>query len=122
MEQFKTFEQCCTALGYDPEKCLPDVSKMPTQHQEAATAIAKLYIIAEAVNGTWKPDWDDFSQRKWAPWFYLDAPGFRFFASLFDDSCSGSAGGSRLCYVNEEVCDFVATHYIDLWRTAMIVS
>lgn len=120
--EFKTFEQCCVAKGYDPENCLPDVSKMPPQHQEAAIAIAKLYIITEAVNGDWKPNWDDYRELKWRPWFDMDAPGFRFFDSGYVYARSYSAGGSRLCYVSEEVSDFVATHYIDLWEKAMVIK
>ena len=120
MQKLQTFEQCCAALGYDSENCLPDVSRMPKHHQSAATAIAKLYIIAEALNEGWKPNWNDYDERKWVPWFYLDAPGCLFFVSRYVFSASFSAGGSRLCFVSEEISDFAADTYKDLWSAAML--
>ena len=127
MEQFKTFEQCCQAKGYDPENCLPDVTKLPKQHQQSITALAKLMIIAESVNGDWKPNWNDRSEDKWIPWFDMEVDknnpsGFRFDDSFSGRSISGSAGGSRLCFVSAKVCKFVGQHYEDLWRAAMVLT
>ena len=45
MEQFKTFEQCCQAQGLDPEKCLPDVTNVPLQFQQAIINLSKLMTI-----------------------------------------------------------------------------
>ena len=126
MEQFKTFEQCCQALSLDSDTCLPIVSVFPVQHQKAITALAKLIIIAEAVNEGWKPNWNDFSEIKWVPWFDMEVDqnnpsGFRFFDSYCDDALSYSAGGSRLCFKTPEICKFVGTKYEDLWRDAMVI-
>ena len=122
MKQFKTFEQCCQALGLDADTCLPIVSVFPAQHQKAITALAKLMIIAEAVNEGWKPNWDDYEQRKWIPWWDLDAPGFRFLGSGYGYTASYSAGGSRLCFKTSDICKFVAENYIDLWKDAMVIE
>lgn len=126
MEQFKTFEKCCQAQGLDPEKCLPDVTNMPKQFQQAIVNLTKLMIIAAAVNGSWKPDWNNSDEEKWFPWFDMEVDkrnpsGFLFGDSGCDCSASGSAGGSRLCFVSEEASDFVGKHYEDLWRGAMVL-
>jgi hypothetical protein len=126
MEQFKTFEQCCQAQGLDSDTCLPIVSVFPAQHQKAITALAKLIIIAEAVNEGWNPNWNDRSEDKWFPWFDMEVDknnpsGFRFHAPGCANANSRSAGGSRLCFKTPEICKFVGTNYEDLWRDAMVI-
>jgi hypothetical protein len=68
MPKIKTFEGACKALGIDAKK-LPDVSMLPADHQDAIIAHYKLVIIAQALNEGWKPDWSDYNQYKYYPWF-----------------------------------------------------
>lgn len=49
MDKFQTFEQCCEALGLNPEACLPEVSNVPAKHQESITALAKLMSMIQRV-------------------------------------------------------------------------
>jgi hypothetical protein len=68
MPKIKTFEGACKALGIDAKK-LPDVSMLPADHQDAIIAHYKLVIIAQALNEGWKPNWSDYNQYKYYPWF-----------------------------------------------------
>lgn len=126
MENFKTFELCCQALGLNPAEVLPDVSKVPQSHQEAIVNFTKLVIITEAVNEGWKPDWNNRSEEKWIPWFDMEVDsnnpaGFLFFVSLYDVPGTYSTGGSRLCFKTEEICEFVAKNYQDLFKGIMVL-
>jgi hypothetical protein len=107
MDRVKTFEDACEVLGIDVPRCLGTSDEI---------AYSKLKIIVKALNEGWEPDWNNYDEYKWRPWFYLDAPGFRFYDSLFDFSVSDSAGGSRLCFKSEELCKYAATQFIHLYR------
>jgi hypothetical protein len=86
--EITSFEQACEFRKMDPTTCLPDISMFPADHQQALTATAKMYIIAEALNQDadgecWKPDWNNGDERKWLPWFDMEVDknnpsGFRF--------------------------------------------
>ena len=82
----------------------------------SAQAAAKLMIIAEALNEAWKPNWDNSSQYKWAPWFRLDKPGFRFNVSFYYDAYAGSSGGSRLCFHSEELANYAGQQFLDIYK------
>jgi hypothetical protein len=125
MEKIESFENACKALNLDPEKVLPDVSAFPPPHQAALTATCKLFIIADALNEGWKPDWNNDEEYKFYPWFDLekhetyDPSGFRLFGvhSRYDDSDVGS----RLCFKSREIAEYAATQFIDLYRDLMVL-
>jgi hypothetical protein len=118
----KTFEDACKVLSLDPEKVVPDFSCYPEQDRKALEAHAKLVIVTRAANklandgNEWAPNWDNGQWDKWHPWFYLNGgpSGFRFYGS--DGWNAVSDVGSRLCFLSEEVSDYIAQQFIDLYR------
>lgn len=120
--KIESFEKACEIAGHDPAS-LPDVSKLPTKHQQAQISSFKLFIISEA---SWKGDgktinWNSRSQKKWSPLWWMDEPGFRFGGSLFGLTLTGSAGGSRLCYPSKGDSDYHAEQHFDLYRNLMVL-
>jgi hypothetical protein len=124
----KTFEEACKKLKLDPAAILPDVSRFPAKHQKAITATAKMYIVAEALNEGWEPNWNDSDEYKYFPWFDMEEDkknnpsGFRFVGTYFDYSVTYSAGGSRLCFKSQKLSDYCATQFVELWRDMMVLS
>lgn len=116
----KTFKQACTKLKLDPAKAVPDVSKMPKHLQKSLLAAAMLFIIAEALNDGWKPNWNDNNEYKYYPWFWMNKPGFRFYGSLCDISDTYSTGGSRLCFKTRELSDYAGKTFIKLYKDLMV--
>jgi hypothetical protein len=114
-----SFPQACKKLKLDPLKCLPKVSGMPKRHQLAAIALAKLTIIAEAMNEGWVPDWNNSSEWKYYPWFYLNSPGFRFYGSHYSFANASAGSGSRLCFRTRESSDHAGKKFLSLWRDLM---
>jgi hypothetical protein len=112
-DRIKTFEDACNELGIDPEHFVEIVGYMEPKDE---LAYRKLKVIVKALNEGWEPNWNDSSERKWRPWFYLDAPGFRVDGSGCDSSASGSAGGSRLCFKSEELCNYAAQQFLDIYK------
>jgi hypothetical protein len=122
----ESFEQACKKLGHDPESILPDVSKFPEKHQKAITAHAKMIIIAEAENDGHQFDWNDWSERKWFPWFDLEVTdenpsGFRFIAAYYDRTSTYTTGGSRLCFRTQAAAEHAGKKFLDLYKDMMVV-
>lgn len=76
-------------------------------------AYKKLKIIVRALNEGWEPDYNDENQRKWYPWFWLDAPGFRLSVCYFDRSCT--TVGARLVFKSEELAHYAANQFVELY-------
>lgn len=70
-----------------------------------------LQMVADVFNTNengvrWEPNWKDYSQRKWYPWFNMDAntpSGVGFSSSYYAYWHSFSSVGSRLCFENEKL-------------------
>lgn len=123
IELLKTFEDACAVEGLNPKEVLPDFKncKLPAEEIKALEAHAKLIIVVSAANRIdndgekWNPDWTD-GNWKYEPWFVMDegSSGFRF------HDCggwrTGSGVGSRLCFKSENVGEYIANQFIDLYR------
>lgn len=126
----KSFQDACKALGIT--EALPDVSLLPAKHQKAIVANYQLSIIAEAVNRgedgkSWHPDWNNYNEYKYYPWFdmetYGDAPagsGFAFYDYDYDNTYSGV--GSRLCFRSGEVAEYVGKQFLSIYRDAFLID
>lgn len=121
--KIKTFEDACTKLGLDAAKVLPDFSMFPEQHQKAMIAHAKLIIIADALNGDWKPDWENGKWDKYYPWFVMGSPSGSGFS--FGDAVgwgANSLAGSRLCFQSSEIAEYVGRQFEDLYKDYFVMN
>jgi len=116
--EIKSFEDACKALNVSTD--LPDFSMLSTEEQKAMTAHYKLTVIAKALNEGWKPKWENSDQTKYYPWFNMDQSDGGFSYNGYDDHCSGSSVGSRLCYHSREVAKYAGTQFEDLYKDYMI--
>ena len=124
MNEIKTFEDACKALKLDPEKVIPDFSMFPEKHQKAMIAHAKLIIIAQALNGDWKPDWKNWEQWKYTPWFDMENSSSGSGFSYLDcaDWHAGSCVGSRLCFKSRDLAEYAGKQFLDLYRDYFVIS
>lgn len=125
MAKIKTFEGACKVLGHDPIKVLPKVTGFPKAHQKALIATAKLIIINEALNFVdngkkkWVPDWNNTSEGKYYPWFWMDKPGFRLFGCVFD--IATSTVGARLVYRTRALAEYAAKQFAPLYKELLVL-
>jgi hypothetical protein len=114
----KSFEDACEVTGEDPHN-----SRFTTGSPDTI-AYQRIKTIIKAINGDWIPDYANPSQYKWAPWFRYDPSisGFRFHDSIYVRVATSSAGGSRLCYRNSDICEFAGKHFLSLYKEMMIFS
>ena len=78
------------------------IKELNPKHIEALVAMNRLFTIAEAWNKEdgFVPDFSDWNQNKWYPWFKYDkdAAGFVFTAPNSTPSHASASFGSRLCF------------------------
>jgi hypothetical protein len=110
-DQVKTFEDACKILGVVPDE---HFNKLDEYNQ----ASIKLQTIIKALNEGWKPNWNDENEYKYYPWWRMDSVlGF----GLGDVYCLGSYSdvGSRLCFKSEELAQYAAKQFKDLYKILM---
>lgn len=73
-KEIKSYEDACKVLGVQPisENA---VAAFPAEDRKSMLAYHKLTIITRAINGGWKPDWDNTNQYKYYPIFYYENAG-----------------------------------------------
>lgn len=78
------------------------IKEINPKHIEALVALNRLFTIAEAWNKEdgFVPDFSDWYQDKWFPWFIYDkdAAGFVYAYSAYAPTNANAYFGSRLCF------------------------
>jgi len=105
MNRPETFEQACAITGDNP------TDERFTTGPVDEIAHRKLKVIAAAINGNWKADWNN-KQRKYFALFYSN--GSRLVFSYVNLWCAFASVSSRLCFHNEEDAKYFGTQFIDL--------
>jgi hypothetical protein len=80
-------------------------------------AYRQVKLICSVLNEDWTPDWHNGKWDKWYPYFWMESSSsgrFSFAGSV--DPGSRSSVGSRLCYKTEELSDYAATTFIDVYK------
>lgn len=93
-------------------------------HFEALDALNKLFTIAQAWNlmDGFVPDFSDWGQGKWFPWFKYDkdAAGFVFAYTARTPSSAGANFGSRLCFKSSERAAQFGKKFADLYNKVFL--
>ena len=118
-DKVKSFEDACLLVGEDPNH--------PKWHSEDPTDLPfidfrKCTVIAKALNEGWLPDWNNSNEYKYYPWFDMRSSGggFSFYDYGYDYSFSGV--GSRLCFKSAELAEYAGKHFLDLYKSWMVIS
>ena len=106
-DRVKTFEDACNVLGVTPSFTSIDTSD--------EIAYKKLKIIVRALNEGWQPNWNNSGEYKHYPWFYMD-PKRGFVLYYVYCNLTYSSVGSRLCFRSEELAQYAATQFVDLYK------
>ncbi|MDN3672636.1 hypothetical protein QWY99_06155 [Flavobacterium branchiarum] len=117
----KTFEDACKVLNLDPAIIIPDFSLFPESDRQAMIDHTKLVIIAKAINGDWVPDWNDWDQYKYHPWFKMVSPsGGGFSCYGYDSWLTLSAVGSRLCFQTRDMAKYAGKQFEELYKSYFV--
>ena len=107
---------------------LNDVARLVTdinpKHIKALIALNELFTIAQAWNKEdgFVPDFSDWQQNKWFPWFKYDkdAAGFVYAATANAPTTAYACIGSRLCFKSSARAAQFGKQFIDLWNDVFL--
>ena len=107
---------------------LEDVARLVTdinpKHIEALIALNKLFTIAQAWNKEdgFVPDFSDWNQDKWFPWFVYDKDAAGFVCAATDGTPSYAPAyfGSRLCFKTSERAEQFGKQFADLYNKVFL--
>ena len=100
------------------------IKELNPKHIEALVALNRLFTIAEAWNKEdgFVPDFSDWNQAKWYPWFKYnkDAAGFVCAATHDTPSHASASFGSRLCFKTRERAAQFGKQFEELYNKVFI--
>lgn len=120
MKRITTWQQAFKVKGLDPKK-MPDVSMIPAEYQKPLIAQYKLNVVAEVLNGDWKPDYTNNGQYKYQPYFIVNAtkanPSGSGLAFYYYAHCNAiTCCGVRVCYKDWETAEYAGTQFVKLYE------
>ena len=106
---------------YDVERLVREINP---KHIEALIALNELFTIAEAWNKEdgFVPDFSDWNQAKWYPWFIYDkdAAGFVFADMDCTPTYACAAIGSQLCFKSSKRAEQFGRQFIELYNKVFL--
>lgn len=118
-KKIKTFEDACVHLSIDPNQ-LPEVPGQ--EFKKPVVAAYKLMIIYKAINNGWKPDWSNWDQLKYYPWYGVLSSGFGFSVSDYICTYTVTHVGSRLCTDTREKALYIAEQFKQEYQDYFLYS
>lgn len=131
-ETITDFESARETLGLKPNVAyIPksgDVKRLVTdinpKHIEVLIALNKLFTIAQVWNkgDGFVPDFSDWEQDKWFPWFVYDkdAAGFVYAYTNSKPTNAYAYIGSRLCFKSSERATQFGKQFADLYNKVFL--
>lgn len=131
-EAITDFESARKALGLKPNVAyIPksgDVKRLVTdinpKHIKALIALNELFTIAEAWNkeDEFVPDFSDWNQDKWFPWFKYDedVAGFVYASTASTPADAYAPFGSRLCFKTSERAAQFGKQFVNLYNEVFL--
>lgn len=94
------------------------VTDINPKHIKALIALNKLFTIAQAWNEAddFVPDFSDWEQDKWFPWFKYNKDSRRFICTDTFLSISTATFGTRLCFKTEMRAEQFGKQFVDLYN------
>jgi hypothetical protein len=120
-KKIKTFEDACKRLGIDPIK-IPDLDGIPEEFHKPIIAGYKLMIVYKAINNGWRPDWSNWNQYKYYPWFGVLSSGFGFSDTTYYFAYARTGVGSRLCTDTSDKAIYIAEQFKALYQDYFLYS
>lgn len=100
------------------------VQALNPSHIEALIALNELFTIAQAWNKEdgFVPDFSDWKQEKWFPWFKYDkdAAGFVYASTSHAPSFANASIGSRLCFKSSARAAQYGKQFADLYNKVFL--
>lgn len=119
----KSYEEACERVGVEPltEERIKALELRPDE-----VARKKLEVITAALNEGWSPDWNNTSEYKYYPYFYIEPRRRSAYAGLsctrtYIAASSTTANiGSRLCFHDHETARYAGKTFTELYEQLLL--
>jgi hypothetical protein len=93
------------------------ITKLTTPPETKERYYEDLILVAKALNGNWKPDWNDLNEYKWYPYFGFSS-AFRFLNAnaYYYFNFAHAVIGSRLCFKNKQIAEYAGKIFIEQYE------
>lgn len=119
MKKIESVKEAFALENLDPDKI--EITGVPERHVDALKALAELFVVVDAVNSEFNPDYKNPNQRKYEPFWEMGSPsGSGFSFDVFDYWHSASYVGARLVSENREATEYIAEKFPDLYKRFMV--
>ena len=113
-------------VGYLEIKTMFDVyrvngiTKLTTLPETKERYYEDLILVSKALNGNWKPDWNNMNEYKWFPYFEFSSK-FRFSHATTNYSYIHTVAGigSQLCFKNKYIAEYARKTFIEQYQKLM---
>lgn len=130
-EKVKNYEDICAIDGVDPIQSLP-FPEAKNSDEEAINSVAKVFRINRVLNEGWVPNWYDWDEYKYYPYFDMSpngkgdgkipGSGSGFSFSDYDCVYGTSVVGARLVYKTRELAKFAGETFTQEYRGFMVLE
>lgn len=119
----KSYEEACERVGVEPltEERIKALELRPDE-----VARKKLEVITAALNEGWSPDWNNTSEYKYYPYFYIEPRKHGAYAGLSYTSTNPAASytaayiGSRLCFHEPDAARYAGRTFTELYEQLLL--
>lgn len=121
--RIQSYEEACERVGVEPltEERIKALELRPDE-----VARKKLEVITAALNEGWSPDWNNTSEYKYYPYFYIEPRKHGAGAGLScadagdAASAAGASIGSRLCFHDHETARYAGKTFTELYEQLLL--
>ena len=119
----KSYEEACERVGVEPltEERIKALELRPDE-----VARKKLEVITAALNEGWSPDWNNTSEYKYYPYFYIEPrkhgayAGLSFASTYYSASFTLASFGSRLCFHEPDAARYAGKTFTELYEQLLL--
>lgn len=123
-DRIKEFQDVLNELGHDDEDVM-EYHKMCTVFTDTRHHLLnyqRAVLIAKALNEGWEPDFGNFDEWKYYPWFKFQkgstaASGFGFSYDDWARSHAATLVGARLCFKSSELAEYAGKQFTAIYKS-----
>lgn len=120
----QSYEEACERVGVEPltEERIKALELRPDE-----VARKKLEVITAALNEGWSPDWNNISEYKYYPYFYIEPrklsgafAGLSYASTNNTASFTAASIGSRLCFHEPDAARYAGRTFTELYEQLLL--
>lgn len=119
----ESYEEACERVGVEPltEERIKALELRPDE-----VARKKLEVITAALNEGWSPDWNNTSEYKYYPYFYIEPrkrsadAGLSYTNTFHSASSTYATIGSRLCFHEPDAARYAGRTFTELYEQLLL--